>query len=174
MKYRINLAQKKRTNIFEQITYFFSHYLRYILVITQLVVIGVLFYRFRIDQNIIDLKEKIDDKKVIVKETTPFIIEAQKIEKKTGSITSVIEKNKRLSSMIAYSFSKFPRDANLLRIEVTDDSVTMQGNALDARQLQQYYGLLRKEGRFASVNLTDLIKSTDGFSFTLILSHFKS
>lgn len=174
MKYSINLAKKKKAGFFEQLTYFFSHYLRYILVLTQLVVIGVLFYRFRIDQSIIDLKEKIDDKKVIIQETAPFIIEASSIEKKTTNITSVLETNKKLSDMIDYTLSKFPSQAFLTRIEISGETITMTGTILDPQQLQLYYNTLKKENRFRTVELPDLVKNENGFTFTLILNYFKS
>ncbi|MDO8741626.1 MAG: hypothetical protein Q7J11_00595, partial [Candidatus Roizmanbacteria bacterium] len=60
MKYKINLLEKKETSLLDKLTFFGLNYLRYIIVITQLVVIGVFFYRFQIDQSIIDLKEGVN------------------------------------------------------------------------------------------------------------------
>ena len=66
MRYKINLLEKKELNLLDKLTFFCLNYLRYIIVITQLVVIGVFFYRFQIDQRIIDLKEGVEQKKEIV------------------------------------------------------------------------------------------------------------
>ncbi len=57
MKYKINLLLKKEEGILDKIYIFLVNYLRYIIVITQFVVIGVFFYRLQVDQRVIDLKE---------------------------------------------------------------------------------------------------------------------
>ena len=59
MKYQINLLQEKEKDISGKIIYFALHYLRYILVVTQIVVIAVFFYRFKIDQEVIDLRDEL-------------------------------------------------------------------------------------------------------------------
>ena len=61
MKYKINLLSKRlnKQSFLKKLNYFTYNYLRYILVITQLVVMSVLFFRFSIDQRIIDLKDEI-------------------------------------------------------------------------------------------------------------------
>ena len=173
MKYSINLAQKKKKNIIEQVTFFFSNYLRYILVLTQLVVIGVLFYRFRVDQSIIDLKERIDDKKVIIKETAPFVVEAKKIETQSKNIQAIISENSRFLQMLQYIFSQFPQDANLSRAQVTEKTVSLTGKIQNAKHLQQYILLLKNDGRFATIELPSLVKAEDGFTFILTLNNYK-
>jgi len=73
MRYNINLIEKKEVSLLDRLIFFCLNYLRYIIVITQLVVIGVFFYRFQIDQRIIDLKEGVDQKKEIVKIVLPLL-----------------------------------------------------------------------------------------------------
>lgn len=86
MKYRINLLPQKETPLTEKIVYFALNYLRYIIVITQLVVIAVFFYRFQIDQKIIDLKESVDQKKEILQIVLPLLNQASNIDKKTMAV----------------------------------------------------------------------------------------
>ena len=72
MRYKINLLEKKDIGLLDKLTFFGLNYLRYIIVVTQLIVIGVFFYRFQIDQRIIDLKEAVEQKREIVKIVLPF------------------------------------------------------------------------------------------------------
>ena len=116
MRYNINLVSKKKFSFFERALYFFSNYLRYILVITQLVIIGVLFYRFRIDQGIIDLKETVEQKKEIVNVTSDLITEAKKIEAKTTAIKKVSGEQDSFIQMMEYTLSSFPKDIFLNRM----------------------------------------------------------
>ncbi|PJB87766.1 hypothetical protein CO083_05355, partial [Candidatus Roizmanbacteria bacterium CG_4_9_14_0_8_um_filter_34_12] len=62
MKYKINLLLPKEKNWLDKVIYFGLNYLRYILVITQTVIIMVFFYRFKIDQEIVDLKDAVKQK----------------------------------------------------------------------------------------------------------------
>ena len=100
MKYKINLLEKKDASLLEKMTSFGLNYLRYIIVITQLVVIGVFFYRFQIDQSIIDLREGVDQKKKIAQIVLPLLNEAVKVEKKTLIIEKNIVKQKNFITML--------------------------------------------------------------------------
>ena len=73
MKYQINLLQEKEKDISGKIIYFALHYLRYILVVTQIVVIAVFFYRFKIDQEVIDLRDELKQKQEIVQVSSPLL-----------------------------------------------------------------------------------------------------
>ncbi|QQR63494.1 hypothetical protein IPH70_03205 [Candidatus Roizmanbacteria bacterium] len=86
MTYKINLLSKQEMSLIDKTLYFFLNYLRYILVFTQIIVIGVLFYRFRIDQNIIDLKDSLDQKKEIVQAVKPLLDEAEKVNNQSIAI----------------------------------------------------------------------------------------
>jgi len=83
MKYQINLLPKKEKDFVDRGIYFALHYLRYVLVLTQIVVIAVFFYRFQIDQEIIDLKDELTQKQEIVAVSAPLLSEAQVVDVKT-------------------------------------------------------------------------------------------
>ena len=142
MKYKINLMPKKGTSLMEKVFYFALNYLRYIIVITQLVVIGVFFYRFQIDQKIIDLKEAVNQKKEIVSIVLPLLNEANRIDKKTIEIEKIINKQNSFSSMMSYLLSVFPETATLTSFESNDDSLKIAGIASNPKHLQSFYNLL--------------------------------
>src|SRR3989339_1936353 len=131
MRHRINLLEKKEQSLLDRLTFFGLNYLRYIIVITQLVVIGVFFYRFQIDQRIIDLKEGVEQKKEIVKIVLPLLNEAAKIDKKTLIIDETLLKQKKFSEMIEYFTASFPETIILTNMEVRDGSIKVTGNAGD-------------------------------------------
>ena len=84
MKYKINLIGNKnnKKGVISKLNYFFFNYFRYILVLTQLVVISVLFFRFSIDQSIIDLKESINQQEEVLKAVKPILDETQRVDLK--------------------------------------------------------------------------------------------
>ena len=174
MKYKINLLPQKETTIAEKVMFFLLNYLRYIIVITQLVVIGVFFYRFQIDQKIIDLKESVIQKKEIVEIVLPLLNEASRIDQKSQEINKVIKKQQNFNEMLKYLLSIFPETVTLSNFETSDDdTLKITGSAFNSRHLQAFFALLKKENRFSSIELKSIKKTAVGYDFILSLNKFK-
>lgn len=163
---------KKETPLMDKIFYFALNYLRYIIVITQLVVIAVFFYRFQIDQKIIDLKEAVDQKKEIVNIVLPLLNEADRIDKKTTEIKKILNKQTAFSSMMTYFLSVFPETAKLISLESTDNSLKISGVAGDPKNLQSFFYLLRKEKKFKIIEFQSIQKMDNGYGFTIALNNY--
>ncbi|MBI5127617.1 PilN domain-containing protein [Candidatus Roizmanbacteria bacterium] len=174
MRYKINLLPEKKTTLLDKVMYFSLNYLRYIIVITQLVVIGVFFYRFQIDQRIIDLKESVDQKKEIVEIVLPLLQEASRIDKKSLEIDRIIKKQEKFDSMVKYLLSVFPETVTLTNLESLEDSLKITGNAVDAKQLQAFFALLKREGKFAGIEFKSIKKTENGYNFIMTLDNYKS
>ena len=172
MKYKINLMEKKEPGLLDKLTFFGLNYLRYIIVITQLIVIGVFFYRFQIDQRIIDLKEGVEQKKEIVKIVLPLLNEAAKIDKKTLIIDETLLKQKKFTKMVDYFIASFPETIILTNMEIKDESIKITGDAMNAQHLQAFYTLLKKENRFKMVSLRNIKKIESGYNFVIFLEKF--
>ena len=172
MKYRINLLPQKETPLTEKIVYFALNYLRYIIVITQLVVIAVFFYRFQIDQKIIDLKESVDQKKEILQIVLPLLNQANNIDKKTMAVKDIFIKQQTFQEMLKYLLSIFPSAINLTDFEASVDSLKLTGVSTDSHQLQSFYFLLKKDNKFDNVNLDSIKKIENGYSFKINLNGF--
>jgi Tfp pilus assembly protein PilN len=173
MKYSINLLPKKDTPLLDKIVYFALNYLRYIIIITQLVVIGVFFYRFQIDQKIIDLKESAEQKKEIVQVVLPLLTEAGNIDKRTIEIEKIFKDQNNFNKMFQYYISQFPATINLTNLELNAGSVRVMGNAINPKDLQAFYAILKKEGHFGIVDLQNIKKTDEGYSFTLLVDKYK-
>lgn len=163
---------KKETPLVEKVFYFALNYLRYIIVITQLVVIGVFFYRFQIDQKIIDLKEAVNQKKEIVSIVLPLLNEASRIDKKTTEIEKIIGNQNSFSSMIAYLLSIFPETVTLTNLESNNDSLKITGIADNPKHLQSFYNLLRSQKKFNFVEFQTIKKLDTGYGFTIALNKY--
>lgn len=174
MKYSINLLGEKESPFLDRVMYFFLNYLRYIIILTQLVVIAVFFYRFQIDQRIVDLKESVDQKKEIVQVVIPLLKEADLIDKRSAESKTIIKDQDKFSIMMQYFLSQFPISVNLVNLEINMDGLKATGNAVDPRQLQAFYNVLKNDNKFATVDLQSVKKTDFGYSFVLTLSKFKS
>jgi len=173
MKYSINLLSEKQSPFLDRVMYFFLNYLRYIIIITQLVVIGVFFYRFQIDQKIVDLKESVDQKKEIVQVVLPLLKEADIIDRRTTETQKIFKKQQQFTMMLQYFLSQFPASISLINLEINPGTLKATGNSFDARQLQAFYATLKKDSKFTVIELQTLRKTDSGYSFVLNLSKFK-
>jgi len=176
MKYKINLLGKRinKGDIFKKINYFTINYLRYILVFTQLTVISVLFFRFTIDQSIIDLKDTIVQQEEIIKSVKPIIDESEILDSKLKNIKELTKNQEHYKQQIDYLLSIFPSSAFLSKFIISDEVTSMQGEILNLTNLQSFFNRLKSDKRYSEVDLGEIKRSEKGFSFVLSLNKFKS
>ncbi|MCL4363944.1 PilN domain-containing protein [Patescibacteria group bacterium] len=173
MRYKINLLPKQEASLLDKVMYFSLNYLRYIIVITQLVVIAVFFYRFQIDQKIIDLKDSVDQKKEIVQIVLPLLQEANRIDQKSKEIEKILIKQEKFNSMVNYLLSIFPDSVTLTEFDSTQDSLRISGQANDAKQLQAFFALLERDNKFSDIEFNSIRKTETGYVFIMTLTKFK-
>jgi len=173
MKYKINLIRKKQESFFDSLIFFLLNYLRYILVITQIIVIAVFFYKFKVDQEIIDLKESVDQKKEIVSISQPLIKEAKALDLKMGYANKIITYQTKFGSTLVYFLGRFPESLWLTSLKITGDSIEAVGTGADANVIRFFYERLKKEKKFKKIDLLNVSKNMSGFSFLLKLSNFQ-
>jgi len=172
MSFRINLLTKKELSFLDKLVYFSLNYLRYIIVITQLVIIFVFFYRFQLDQKIIDLKEAVTQKKEIIQVVIPLLSEIEIVEKKQEAAKSILERQEKILSMFKYFVSIFPQGLTLKELRISADGIEMFGTAFNPQSLQAFVNLAKKEKKFKKVNLKSIKKSEAGYEFELTFSQF--
>ena len=174
MKYQINLisSSSNRVKPVDRIIYFSLNYLRYILVITQIVVIGVFMYKFRVDQKIIDLNESATEKQEIITVSQPLIKEARAADFTIRQSQTLMNQQGNFSNMVQYLFSGFPKDLFLTKFSYDGGSVSLVGYTQNVQVLKGYYQNLKKEAKFKDIELKGIVKSDLGYEFTFNLGGF--
>lgn len=166
-KVNINLLTKKEEKLVNKVVYFGLHYLRYIIVITQIIVIGVFFYRFKIDQEIIDLKEKVQQKKEIFKITQPLLDEAQLINKESTFIQDVLAKQSNFNEDTQYIFNNIPSEMILNNVSVDEKAIVIEGISQSSNRIKQLTEILQKSNKFKEVQISKIDKSETGYQFSI-------
>jgi Fimbrial assembly protein (PilN). len=174
MKYKINLLPEKEKSFTDKVIYFAFNYLRYILVITQLVVIGVFFYRLQIDQRVIDLRESVDQKKEIINIVLPLLKEASRVDKKGKEIAKIIKDQENFKSMSDYIFSIIPESIVLNSFDFKNNVLTLVGSSADPKQIQMFINFLKTEKKFKNIELKNLKKTETSYIFTISLEKYLS
>lgn len=174
MRYLINLFPAKEQNTVDKIIYFGFHYLRYILVITQFVVICVFFYRFKVDQDIVDLKDGLQQKQQIVNATQKLLDEVKVVSTKVGNVKTVFAKQETSSTLYSYFFDRLPNTLTLKRFRLSGTSIEVEGVTDDANSVRIFYDSLKSENRFKEIELRNVRKEENGYTFSLRLQDFKA
>ncbi len=172
MKYNINLLEKKEQDFLRKILYFLLNYLRYVLVITQLIIIGVFFFRFSVDQSIVDFKDSIRSRQEIIRVTNPIIQEIDKADFQLKEIQKLISSQSLFTQMMEYTFAEFPASIVLSQLVIDSNSMDLTGSAQNARDLQSFYAKLQRDKRYETIELENVKRVEDGYTFTMKLKKF--
>ncbi|NTU72626.1 PilN domain-containing protein [Candidatus Roizmanbacteria bacterium] len=172
MKYTINLFPPKEQNVVDKVIYFSFHYLRYILVFTQLVVIGVFLYRFQVDQEIVDLKDILNQKQEIVEVSQPLIKQVEGVDLKIKQASTVLKRQTTFQAMTSYFLNRFPEKLTLTKLKIDDKNIMFEGKTTDADSVRVFYYRLLKEKQFDVIELESLNKVESGYVFNFVLKNF--
>ncbi len=173
MKYQINLLPKKELDFVDKIIYFALHYLRYVLVLTQIVVISVFFYRFKIDQEIIDLKDELQQKQEIVAVSQPLLDDAKIVDTKTKQIREILLSQVQFKEALSYFLSTFPVDLTINRLEIQGGQFKFDASTTSPNIIRSYLERMRKEKRFKTVVLNSIQRNGLEFVAPFVLSDFQ-
>jgi len=173
MKYQINLLPKKELDFVDKIIYFALHYLRYVLVLTQIVVIAVFFYRFKIDQEIIDLKDELQQKQEIVAVSQPLLNEAKIVDTKTKQIREILLSQVQFKEALSYFLSTFPVDLTINRLDIQAGVYKFEATTTSPSIIRAYLERMRKEKRFKTVVLNNIQRNGLEFVAPFTLSDFQ-
>ncbi|MCS7092921.1 MAG: PilN domain-containing protein [Patescibacteria group bacterium] len=171
MKYRINLLPEKKISLGGDFFYFVENYLKYILVITQLVVIFVFFYRFSIDQQVIDLKESVTQKREIVRLVLPMVKELARIENKTKEIKGVLKKQETFKESTLYFFSIIPKSVTIENFEMKNNLILAKGKTNQPADIELLIDVLEAKKKFKRVDLKNLTKDGSNYQFLISLEN---
>lgn len=173
MKYLINLFPAPNQTVSDKILFFALHYLRYILVITQFVAICVFFFRFKIDQEIIDLREKLSQKESVVLATSQMVDRIRETDLKMTQIKMVVKEQSAFESQYTYAMNKIAVSQILISsISISKTTIQLEGTAKTVDPIKSLYEEFQKEKRFRIVDLSTIEKMDTVFRFSLKLEEF--
>ncbi|MCX6730860.1 MAG: hypothetical protein NTZ55_03355 [Candidatus Roizmanbacteria bacterium] len=173
MKYKINLLPEKERDLLDKGIYFVLHYLRYVLVITQIVVISVFFYRFKIDQEIIDLKDELQQKQEIVAVSDPLLKQAEIVDLKTKQIREILVDQAKFSESFTYFLETFPLHLTIKRLDVRAGIYKFDATTSDPETIRSYMARLKQDKRFKEITLGSIKRDGIEFFVPIILSDFQ-
>lgn len=161
MRYAINLFPHVRDTLAYKVRFFAVHYLRYILVLTQFVVVIVYFYLFVVEHRILQQKQQLSRTKAIITTSTALRKDQDKLQKTLKNITTVLKAQDLWRSRLDYLNSRFPSGITLQSLSMEGESATIVLTSPDNSVIQSFYQRLVEDKRFKSVSLLGLSRTKD-------------
>lgn len=166
--YEINLLPKKKNKVADKLFHFVLYYFRYIIVLTQIVVICVFFFRFKVDQTVIDLKESFKQKQQILAVTIPIVEEAKILERKTAHIRDVIDQQELFLARVQFILTSIPRDLTLAKLQINDSRIVVTGTSANVLSIRALHKKLYVTEGLEKAEIHSIERNTDGsFEFQI-------
>lgn len=144
---------------------------RVIIILTELIAVSALFYRFIIDRQIIDLHDQIRNELIIVRAQEQKELEYRKIQKKLASVKSITEDTKakiQTQNSIAPEISKEGISVN--QFNLVNNEITLDGRSSSIYNFNEFITNLKKTDYISSIFIRHISGSKQGIDFNITIT----
>jgi Tfp pilus assembly protein PilN len=160
----INLIIKlgQPTSFSEQFLSWALTYGRYIIIITQIVVLSVFFARFKLDRDHTDLKETVLQKQALIESISDLEKDIVKTQKKLGNIRQLTKNQDKYIVLIQFLQENIPSDTSFSFLSIRPDKIQFSATTDTLRSFGYLIKKFQQENRFSEATLDDISRKSDG------------
>jgi len=147
---------------------------RYIVILTELVVIIAFLSRFKFDRELTDLNEEIKQKKSIVEASAQFEKKFRFLQTQLQTIRTLQNQQLQTDRVLVELASLVPVDVLLANLKVTEKEVSLTATALSESGFATFLKNLKSSPRFENLVLSQVqsgVEKQIGITFTLKTTH---
>jgi hypothetical protein len=167
--FRFNLFHKKGGSFVSDAVLFFNTYAKYIIIITQLVVLSVFFIKIVLDQTIIDLKESIDQKNQIILAAIPMIESSAHLSQKMTELNGLVDQTAKQYLLLTGTLKNIPQSIMLERIVIRPKVLSITGHTFEAVDIKRLQLRLEKI-KLGQVTINRITKEKNIYTFELLVT----
>lgn len=160
----INLIIKDQFGVsyYDQLLSWTLTYGRYIVIITQIIVLSVFFLRFKLDRDHTDLKEAVAQKQAIVESISDLETEIRRVQGKLTHVAQITENQEIISNILYFLQENIPSDTILSVLSISLEKVSFNATSKDLREFSFLLNQLQQDKKFSEVTLEDIKRRIDG------------
>lgn len=141
---------------------------RWIVIFTELIVILAFLSRFKLDRDLTDLYEKIEQKQAYIESARSFEEEFRFIQKKVQVIKALKENQLNSESIILQLASLLPDDVYLENLSLEPGKMQLDAHALNEEGLRIFLNNLLASDSFSQIDLSTTTKQAqEAIKFSL-------
>lgn len=146
-----------------------TSYGRYIMILTEVVVLLAFLARFSLDRKLTDLKEEITQKQYILEANQDFEKEIRTLQSQLKIIKTLIQTQSQPLTTFDLVLSSLPPDVFLNSYDHTQNLINIKAVAGSAEGLSQFLASMQTHKQFADLEISDVNrKGLNGITFNLI------
>lgn len=131
---------------------------RYIVVFTELIVIIAFLMRFKLDRDLTDLHESIEQKKAIVASASSLETKFKSLQTRLTTIELVTKDQIPFNILLTELAGITPVDVSISQLSYTRTTLTLSGVSLSEAGLATLIYQLRNSPRYTDISLTNINK----------------
>lgn len=136
-------------------------YGRYIIVLTQLVVLLSFFSRFSIDRELVDLQESVEQKQAIINSLNGFETEVRLLQGKIAQIKTLKENHDYIRKSVQNIKKTLPEGNRLTQLAITKEMIKINGTSENEESLISFIDNLNSNNLFSSAQISQINKKAD-------------
>jgi hypothetical protein len=142
---------------------------RWIVVLTEFIVICAFLSRFYFDTKLANLFDSLRQKKVIVSSMADFESEFLLVQEKTDLLKTILAEEQKPSSFVNQISQIIPMDVTLTSIQLDEKTLRLSGYSLSTQGINLLISGLKKQPNFSKINLGTISQKefTEGINFEI-------
>ncbi len=143
---------------------------RYIVIITELIVILAFLSRFKLDRDLTDFNEKVKQQQAIINASAQFEKEFRFLQKRLSTIEGLRKTQLETDQILTELGNLTPVDVYLDNFAVTDKQVSLTATALSEAGLATFLNNLKASPKFTKLTISNVSSGMEegvGISFEL-------
>lgn len=137
---------------------------RWIIIITEFIVICAFLSRFYFDTKLANLFDDIKQKQAIVNSAQPFVENFRRIQEKISLVKQAMATTNTPSQFVANIGKSMPATISLESLSYSDDTLTLSGTSISENGLKTFIKELLKKPGFEKIDLQNLSSKEDSAS----------
>lgn len=143
---------------------------RYIVIITELIVILAFLSRFKLDRDLTNLYEEIEQKQAIVESASDLEADFRFLQKRLTTIQKLEKEQLKAAKVLEELAGLTPVDVSLAGLSSSKEEISFSATALSEAGLATFLNNLKNSKRFEDLNLSQVSTETTkglGIQFSL-------
>ncbi|HVZ67468.1 MAG TPA: PilN domain-containing protein [Patescibacteria group bacterium] len=167
---KINLIGKSEVSFRDDILKWAISVGRIIIVVTELVAVGALAYRFTIDRKIVDLHDQIKKADLFVEAQAAKEADYRSIQNRLANIKTIdTDAENKISIMKEILASMSTGDFSSTNLTVSQKSININGVAFSIFPINNFIEELKKNPNVTSISLDDISSTDEGVKFKMTI-----
>jgi hypothetical protein len=144
---------------------------RYIIILTELVVILAFLSRFKLDNDIANLNEQIEGKKSVLIAHQPVENEFRNVQDRLNAAGKIMDGQLKAGVLLDQITSETPGEVKITDLNLSQTGIIVTANANNEKALGEFLARLNMDDQWKGIDMTSVsADSTKGIKFSLVLT----